>query len=44
VQANGATAALNMLYPYPSQRSMPLGGQGRPASSTYGQVQVSTAE
>jgi hypothetical protein len=39
VQANGATAALNMLYPYPSQKSMPLAGQGRTAASvTYGQV------
>src|SRR5471032_2621060 len=39
VQANGATAALNMLYPYPSQKSMPLAGQGMASASvTYGQV------
>src|SRR5476649_1944721 len=44
VQANGATAALNMLYPYPTQKSMPLAGQGRAtAVVNYGQAQV-TAE
>ena len=32
VQANGATAALNMLYPYPKQKSAPLAGQGRPTA------------
>ncbi|HEY4997693.1 MAG TPA: hypothetical protein VII36_01045 [Usitatibacter sp.] len=32
VQANGATAALNMLYPYPAQKSAPLAGPGRPTA------------
>jgi glutamate synthase domain-containing protein 2 len=41
VQGNGVTAALNMLYPYPAQKSMPLAGQERTgAGVTYGQVQV----
>ncbi|HEX7607140.1 MAG TPA: FMN-binding glutamate synthase family protein [Usitatibacter sp.] len=41
VQANGATAALNMLYPYPTQKSMPLAGQGKVAEGVaYGQVPV----
>ena len=32
VQANGISAALNMLYPYPAQKSMLLAGQGRPTA------------
>src|SRR5258706_2091090 len=32
VQANGISAALNMLYPYPAQKSMPLAGQVRPTA------------
>ena len=47
VQANGATAALNMLYPYATQRSMPIAGQGRPiagiASAKAG-AQLTAAE
>ncbi len=32
VQANGATAALNMFYPYPKQKSAPLPVQARPTA------------
>ena len=47
VQANGMTAALNMLYPYPAQKSMPLAGQERPTAGVTpakAGAQVTSAE
>jgi len=44
VQANGATAALNMLYPYPAQKSMPLAGQERPTAGVTPAASVTPAK